>query len=92
MATTNRKPAVTNGDLNRLLVRLGFQLTESMEKHHQVWRHPDAATVIFLPANKSDEPALEVDLHSVRTHLDYDGHLESDDFDDFVKTGKQPVG
>jgi hypothetical protein len=47
--------------------------------------------VLILHKKKDDERPLEVDLHSVRTHLDYNGHMEAKDFDEFVKTGKLAV-
>jgi hypothetical protein len=87
---SNRKPnwVLTNRDLGRLLTSLGFQSSNTTSKFHRAWQHAEAGTLIILPANKEDERALEVNLHSVRTHLDYNGHMEAKDFDEFVKTGK----
>jgi hypothetical protein len=33
-----------------------------------------------------------VDLISVRAHLDDNGHLDGDAFDEFVRTGRVPAG
>ena len=84
-------PDLTNRDLTTLLISLGFQMKETGEEFHRIWRHPEAGTTIFLPANKDDERPLEVDLHSVRTHLHFNGHMEAADFDEFVKTRRLAV-
>ena len=81
---------LTNKDLDTLLVRLGFEAGETTERFCRVWRHPEAGTTLLLPANRTLEPPLEVDLVSVRTHLDYNGHLDADAFDEFVRTEKLP--
>lgn len=84
-------PDLTNRDLGTLLTSLGFQSSPSTSEFHLLWYHPEAETVIILPANKADERPLEVNLHSVRAHLDYNGHMDAKDFDEFVKTGKLAV-
>jgi len=61
------------------------------EELHRIWRHPKSGTKILLPTNKENEPPLEADLHSVRMHLDYNGHMETSEFDTFVRTGKPVV-
>jgi hypothetical protein len=67
---------------------LGFKPGDITRKKHRVWEHTAAGTVILLPS----EPALMVDLISVRAHLDYNGHLDGDAFDEFVRTGRVPAG
>ena len=90
MAKADRR--LTNKDLNTLLARLGFERSdETTEKHRRVWRHREAGTTILLPANRTLDPPLQVDLVSVRTHLAYNGHLEADAFDEFVRTEKLPA-
>jgi hypothetical protein len=88
MAQANGR--LKNKDLNTLLVRLGFKAGETTQRFRRVWRHPEAGTIILLPANRTLDPPLEVDLVSVRTHLDYNGHLDADAFDEFVRTEKLP--
>jgi hypothetical protein len=78
---------ITNQVLGKLLTHLGFESSEKTEKSHRAWRHAGAGTVIFLPSNKTGEAPLPRDLLSVRTHLDANGHLEGQTFDEFVKTG-----
>jgi|GEM_PF-1593141 len=87
-------PRPTNNDLNTLLTHLGFDPGETTgkRKHRRVWEHPAAGTIILLPANRTHDPALLVDLVSMRAHLDYNGHLDGDAFDEFVRTGRVPVG
>lgn len=86
-----RTERLTNKDLSTLLLELGFQCGAETEKLRRVWRHPDAGTTILLPSNKSLEPPLEVDLISMRTHLDYNGHMGAPEFDEFVEKKRHPV-
>ena len=90
---TKRQPRrnIPSRDLQSLLISLGFQKGKTAEEFHRIWRHPEAGTIILLPANKEDQRPLEVDLDSVRTHLYYNGHIEANEFDDFVKTGKLTI-
>lgn len=78
---------ITNQKLAALLTRLGFEMSRESEKFHRAWRHAETGTILFLPVNKIDEPSLAADLLSVRTHLDFNGLLESHVFDEFVETG-----
>jgi hypothetical protein len=88
----SRKPShLTNRDLNTLLTSLGFKVSDESEPFHRIWQHPEAGTMLILHKKTDDERPLEVDLQSVRTRLDYNGHLEAADFDEFVKTGKLAV-
>lgn len=89
MPKTNGSP--TNKDLNSLLANLGFQQGEKTQKLRRVWRHSEAGTIILLPSNRTLEPASQVDLVSVRTHLDRDGHMEASEFDEFVVAKKHSV-
>lgn len=83
---------VTNKQLTDLLRELGFEHVATTDKRLKaVWRHPQAKTEILLPANKTREAAKLADILSVRTRLDYAGHLGADDFDEFAETGALPV-
>lgn len=83
---------ITNKDVGRLLVELGFTRRDEIpEKFKTVWKHQAAGTTIVLPANRTQESPLEVDLIAVRNQLHYNGHLNRDEFDAFVKTGKPVV-
>lgn len=84
-------PNLTNRDLGTLLSSLGFHSSPSTSEFHRVWQHSEAGTLLILPANKEDKRPLWVTLHSIRTHLDYNGHMDGKDFDEFVKTGKLAV-
>jgi hypothetical protein len=87
-------PRPTNGALNNLLTHLGFEPGETTGKRktRRVWEHPEAGTIILLPANRTHDPALLVDLVSLRAHLDDNGHLDGDAFDEFARTGRTPAG
>jgi hypothetical protein len=83
---------VTNQQLADLLRELGFEHVAIIEKRQKaVWRHPAAGTELLLPANKATEPARLADILSVRTRLDYAGHLGADAFDDFAEKGTLPA-
>lgn len=82
---------LTNKGLNDLLVHLGFESGEQTAKLRRVWRHPEAGTIILLPSNRTQKRPLQVDLVSVRTHLDYNCHLDAAAFDEFVRTERLPA-
>ena len=79
---------VTNGQLRDLLADLGFKSRPSVEPKCLVLEHPASRARLLLPSNKDDEEARFADITSIRTHLLYSGHLDEDDFEQFLARGQ----
>ena len=78
---------VTNRQLRQLLLDLGFRSRKSVEPKCLVFDHPDSAAEVLLPSNKEDDTARAADIISIRTHLHHRGHLDQEQFEQFVERG-----
>ena len=78
-------PSLTNKMLRQLLIDLGFEQAEVTDKKQRVFRHPESGCTLMLPDNKSLESPRPADLIGVKTHLAYQGHLDEEAFEHFVK-------
>jgi hypothetical protein len=75
---------LTNKLLCQLLLHLGFERQDLVERNHRVWRHPDSSCTVLLPDNKTLDPPRPADLVGLKAHLSLQGHLEESDFDFFI--------
>lgn len=82
---------LTNQMLFELLANLGFAGGRPTPKNHRVWRHPESACTLLLPANKTHEPPRPADIVGIKAQLDLHGHLDEEAFEVFVTQGKLPV-
>ncbi len=78
---------VTNSQLRQLLSDLGFTSRDSVQPRCRVFEHSESGARLVLTSNRDNEPAREADILSLRTHLDFGGHLLQDEFDEFIKHG-----
>ena len=83
--------ALTNKALTQILLKLGFERGHVTEMHQQVWRHPESACTLFLPANKATEAPRPADLVGLKAQLDLHGHLDEEGFDLFAAEGRLPA-
>lgn len=79
---------VTNQQLRQLLSDLGFENQDSVEPKCLVFEHPESHARLLLPANRDNQAARSADVLSLRTHLQYRGHLTEEAFDNFVEHGQ----
>ena len=82
---------ITNQELRRLLLELGFVPGEPAQNNHRAFRHPGSGCVIVLPDNRDEDNARRADVAGVRDHLAQQGHLDEVLFDRFLIEGKLPV-
>lgn len=76
-----------NRQLQQLLLDLGFEGRESVEPNCLVFEHAESKARILMPANRDEEPAREMDVISIRTHLMRRGHLNEAGFERLLKEG-----
>ncbi len=74
------KPAISFGDLRRLLLDLAFAEVV-VPKSHMGFRHNDSETEIFLPTYRPNQRVAPRHLAVVRTMLDAKGLLDGAEFD-----------
>jgi hypothetical protein len=89
MVTVDKK--LTNEAMNRLLLELGFEQGQVTEKNLRIWQHPESECTLLLPANKTTEAVRPADMVGIRAQLDFQGHLDAEDFDFFVSEGRLPT-
>ena len=82
---------MTNKQLRKLLLDLGFEPGALVKNKHRVFQHPASQAVIVLPDNRDEFAARPADVACVRDHLDQLGHLDEAIFDRFVAEGKLPA-
>jgi hypothetical protein len=75
--------------LFNLLRELGFQEIPTKEKW-RAFHHRESETLLPFVALDPDSTVRELDVISVRTHLDAQGLLERADFNRFLSTGILP--
>lgn len=75
--------------LFNLLRELGFQEIPTKAKW-RAFHHRDSDTLLPFVAHDPESPVRELDVISVRTHLDAQGLLERADFNRFLSTGIVP--
>ena len=80
--------SITNQRLRDLLIQLGFDSRQSVEPKCLVFEHTESGARLLLPSNKDEEPARPADVHSIRTHLLYRGHLDEAGFDAYIEHGQ----
>jgi hypothetical protein len=80
----------TNRQLRELLTDLGFVSRASVKPKCLVLEHPASEARLLLPSNKDDKEARLADIVSIRTHLVFRGHLDDEEFEQFVdRAGQQ---
>lgn len=80
---------ITHQQIQDLLATLGF-VGAARDDGSKMYRHPEAGTLILLPAQRGDHFAREPDIQSVGRHLVGRGHLEEHAFEAFVREGILP--
>jgi hypothetical protein len=79
----------TNRQLRELLTDLGFVSRASVKPKCLVLEHPASEARLLLPSNKDDKEARLADIVSIRTHLVFRGHLDEEQFEQFVDRARQ---